>query len=530
LFLTVGITLTVHAMISFRSTKEHFLRLVEADIDHYGRLIKRATHDGMLLNLKEEVQATIERLGEGPELSTIRVYDLQGTTMMSAQENEIGDRIALESETCSSCHCAGGASATTALERRSLARVANGVEVLRHLSVIENEPSCSTAACHAHPPDQGVLGILEVEMSMEPLESTLQTSRRQFLWTTLILIGVVGVVVAVFIRRLVHYPVMQLYEGTLRIAGGDLDTRIEPHGRHELARLAVAFNQMADDLSAARQEITQWSQQLEEKVVEKTEELSRAQRQVLHMEKMSSLGKLSATVAHELNNPISGMLTYAKLVRRELRNQPLEEDVREELNRYLGLMEKECSRCGGIVQNLLLFARHKGAAMVAVDLNAVVDQALMLVRHHLTISGITLHSELLEGDSEIVADAGQLQQALVALFVNAVEAMAGQEDGELTVRLRGTPDEVWIDVGDTGVGIPPEVLPQIFEPFFSTKEKESGVGLGLAVVYGIVERHGGRIEVESKVGQYTIFHLRLPRRAAAPDEGPTTDSSRGVPI
>ena len=117
--------------------------------------------------------------------------------------------------------------------------------------------------------------------------------------------------------------------------------------------------------------------------------------------------------------------------------------------------------------------------MAPVDLNEVVDRALMLVRHHLTISGISLHGELLEGDSEIVADAGQLQQALVALFVNAVEAMSGQDDGELKVRLRGTPDEVRIDVEDTGVGIPPEVLPQIFEPFFSTKEKESGVGLGL---------------------------------------------------
>ncbi len=128
-----------------------------------------------------------------------------------------------------------------------------------------------------------------------------------------------------------------------------------------------------------------------------------------------------------------------------------------------------------------------------------------------------------------MADAGQLQQALVALFVNAVEAMSGQEDGELTVRLRGTPDEVQIDVGDTGVGIPPEVLPQIFEPFFSTKEKESGVGLGLAVVYGIVERHGGRIEVESQVGQRTVFHLRLPRRAAARTKRAPDDSARIEP-
>ena len=261
--------------------------------------------------------------------------------------------------------------------------------------------------------------------------------------------------------------------------------------------------------------MTQWSQKLEEKVVEKTEELGRAQRQVLHMEKMASLGKLSATVAHELNNPLSGMLTYARLVRRELAEQPMDAGIREELTRYLSLIEMECSRCGAIVQNLLLFSRRTGAAMAPIDLNEVAERSLMLVRHHLQIKGIKLHSELLDGNRQIVADAGQIQQALVALLVNAIEAMSGLENGKgkLTVRLRGSDDEVQIDVGDTGAGIPPEVLPQIFEPFFSTKEAEKGVGLGLAVVYGIVQRHGGRIEVESQVGRGTVFHLRLPRQA-----------------
>ena len=157
--------------------------------------------------------------------------------------------------------------------------------------------------------------------------------------------------------------------------------------------------------------------------------------------------------------------------------------------------------------------------MASVDLNQVVQRSLMLVRHHLEISGVKLQCELLSGDSRIVADEGQLQQALIALLVNAVEAMKGLQGGEgqLSVRLRGTADEVEIDVADTGVGIPPEVLPQIFEPFFSTKEAENGVGLGLSVVYGIVQRHGGRIEVESQVGQGTVFHVHLPRNAAWQD-------------
>jgi signal transduction histidine kinase len=172
-------------------------------------------------------------------------------------------------------------------------------------------------------------------------------------------------------------------------------------------------------------------------------------------------------------------------------------------------VQHESTRCGSIVKNLLLFARSGGGDMSIVDLNEIVDRSLMLVRHHMEISGVALEFRPLEGDSKVFADGNELQQALVALCVNAVEAMKG--GGTLSVRLSGDEASVSMDVEDTGTGIAPDALPHIFEPFFSTKEKESGVGLGLAVVYGIVHRHKGIIGVESKLGRGTTFHIVLPR-------------------
>lgn len=530
LSITVAAVLAVHAILSYRSTKEHYLRFVDAEIDRSSGLIRRATHDGMLLNRLDEVQSTIERLVEEPDLSAIRVYDKDGGIVLSSSVAEIGRVINLESATCRTCHGAVGAGETSILQRRGLVPVAGGPDILRHLAVIENEPSCGTAACHYHPPEQRVLGILEVEMSMAPVDAALGAAQRQLSWTTVILIVICGAVAGVFIRRLVHNPVLRINEGTRRIAAGNLDTRIDVRGNHQLARLGEAFNLMVDDLRSARHELSEWSRTLEEKVDEKTKEVQAAQHEVMHMERMASLGKLSATVAHELNNPISGVLTYARLVRRELEDQALDDDVREELVRYLTLMEKECSRCGAIVHNMMTFARRTGAKMESIDLNEVLERSLMLVRHHLEISNVGLRTERLAGDSVIVADAGQIEQALVALLVNAVEAMGTNSEcrAEITVRLSGSANNVEIVVADTGVGIDPDVLPHIFEPFFSTKGSESGVGLGLAVVYGIVRRHGGTIHVNSTPGRGTAFRLRLPRHPERQKDD-ETDACAPVP-
>jgi two-component system NtrC family sensor kinase len=352
----------------------------------------------------------------------------------------------------------------------------------------------------------------------------MRAQTRDLVLSSLLMVALIGAASALFIYRVVRVPVRRLIAGTERVARGDLDTRIDVGTRNQIGQLAESFNSMTADLRKAREELTAWSEKLERKVVEKTDELSHAQQQIVQMEKMASLGKLSATVAHELNNPLAGIVTYAKLVARSLGEAGFEPGERDEVARYLDLIQKESLRCGDIVRNLLVFARVSGGEFALQRLNPILERAVMLVRHHLEIKGIRLAFVPLGGDDQVVCDADQVQQALLALLVNAVEAMP--QGGTLTLRGDGDEGTVRLVVSDTGVGIPPDALPHIFEPFFSTKEGGTGVGLGLSVVYGIAQRHGGRVEVDSAVGRGTTFTLHLPRNPGAKAPSPASGPGR----
>lgn len=531
LSLIVAVVLTAHAVIGFRTTQSEITGLIRNDARRTSNLVRRATHDGMLLNQLEEVQLALERMGGGPDVLALRVFDKKGKIVMSATPTEIGSHSAMSDDACSGCH--DRASDTiTGHEDMAIIERDSGADVLRHLSVIANEPSCANADCHAHPREQTVLGVLDLEMSLAPAQSALASARGHLIVTSVVLLALTGLVTWLFIRRLVHRPTRRLRDAAIRVAAGDLSVQVEVRGHHELARLSRAFNRMISDLAEARRQVERWSQRMEAKVVEKTEELQRTQRQVLHMEKMASLGKLAATVAHELNNPLGGILTYARLTERELEDATLSAESREEINRYLSVIQRECTRSGNIVRNLLLFARQGGEERGPVNLSDVLDHSLQLIEHHLQMHNLELNDERGTSETFVWGNAGQLEQAMVALFVNAVEAMSHEDDGRggtLTVRLlnRGH-DTAGFEVADTGVGIPPELRHQIFEPFFSTKGEQSGVGLGLAVVYGIVQSHGGRIEVESELGKGTLFRIDFPRFSSdelAPSEPPRNEQS-----
>ena len=513
LLLTIVIVFVTYGLLSFRSISTEWNHSVEQWGLKFAELAKRATNHGMLLNRKDDVQYVVQLVGSSPGVEALHVYDKHGTIAFSDHASEVGERVDMKAEACVICHDKTDSFRPVQTANRTrIYRNPAGKRILGIIEPIENEPRCAASGCHAPVSEQSILGVLDVQMSLDPLDVALRDARRRSFWLTIAVALMVSAATIAFVYRIVRRPVLRLHEGTLRIAAGDLDSKIDVRSTDELGQLAGAFNHMTDDLRKARAEAATWSQRLEQKVMEKTDELSRIQRQVLLMEKMASLGKLAATVAHELNNPLGGILNYAKLVERELREGTLDGASRLEMERYLTAIQQESRRSGDIVKNLLLFARQSRRRLAQVRLSIVIDRGLLLMRHRMDLGQILLAQCLEPGDDGVVCDADQIQQALVALVVNAIEAMEETNGGTLGIRLIPQNEAVDLEVSDTGVGIPDEALPHIFEPFFSTKDKESGVGLGLAVVYGIVRGHGGTIDVKTTPGQGTTFTIRLPRQ------------------
>jgi len=503
-----------YSMVSFVLVRDRWTSLTYDCADRTSELVKAATHYGMLLNRKEEVHHTIRQIAGSQGVAGIRIFNKSGTIVFSADAAQIGQTVNETTDACLGCHQDNlPKSELSQAGRARTYTTPEGETILAVINPIHNDPECGNGGCHANAGEGAILGVLDVQMSLAGMEAELQKSQFHMVWMTVLLILLIGAGAMVSMVLWVRRPLRKLYAGTTAVARGDLSTRIDIQGHDEIGSVARGFNKMATDLERAREELTQWSETLEEKVIEKTRELGRAEQQVLRMDKLASLGKLSATVAHELNNPLAGILNYSMLAQRTIEESTLSSATKTELCRYLDLIAKESGRSGDIVRNLLLFAKRTAVDVQPVGVNEIVERSLMLVRHHLEISNVELKKQLLEGDDTIVCDAGQIQQAVVALLVNAVEAMAPGGGGTIGVTITGDATHVSIEVSDTGQGIAPETLPDIFEPFFSTKNEQAGVGLGLSVVFGIAQAHGGSIEVSSSPQRGTKFCLTVPRGA-----------------
>jgi two-component system NtrC family sensor kinase len=506
LFLVMSVGLATFTYLNVKSEADALLEQVKLAALRTTDLIKESTHYSMLINRKEDIHQIFENFSQMPGFEAIRIYDKKGEVIFTTLPEEASTKVTINSEACQVCHrYPEPLKALETEERHRIITAPDGHRILALINPIENEPACYGSGCHLDPEDKFILGVLDVQMSLAAVDADIAHNRRQTILASVVLVVSVLLVTGLLIWTLIRAPVRKLTAGTRAIAEGNLDYTIPLDQKDEIGELANSFNSMTLELKKAY------------------EELKRIQTHLIQVEKMVSLGKLCASVAHELNNPLGGILTYARLTQRKLSSSDLTPERLSSIQEDLSMVADETTRCGNIVKNLLLFSKRQIGEFAVVDLHQILDRCTQLIEHHLKLNSIELVKSYQGKKAEVICDKDQIQQAFLAILDNAVGAMP--QGGTLNIvsnqNLRKM--KVRIQIQDTGPGISPEDLPHIFEPFYTTKKEGKGVGLGLSVCYGIIERHDGTIEVSSTLGRGSTFITELPLH-------PGENSSNKFPI
>jgi len=466
--------------------RRHLIAEVRRSAHQLSETVKSSTRHDMLLNQRGSVHRIINTIGRQDGIRKVRIFNKDGAIIYSTDPQDAGRMVDKQGEECYACHAVDRPLERLPIaERTRIFQLPDSGRILGIINPIYNEPSCWEGSCHAHEPTQKVLGVLDISMSLDEVDRDMESSQRWLLLIGLAAIGTVSLMIYCLVNRIVLRPVNEIVAATRKVAGGDLHHQIALSNRDEIGMLAESFNDM-------------------------TRKLSEAQRQIYQSEKLAAVGQLAAGVAHEINNPLTGVLTYASFLLKRAEDKP-------EFKEDLDVIVRETKRCRQIVRGLLDFARQMPPEKQACDLVEIVERAVQIVQVQLAARRVELRKQLRADLPQVHVDANQIQQVLVNLLLNASDAigdgggaitlgadLAPQEDGAGD---RARQIEVW--VRDTGSGIAPANLEKIFDPFFSTKGRK-GTGLGLAVAWGIIEKHNGRIEVQSEVGKGTTFRVLLP--------------------
>jgi two-component system NtrC family sensor kinase len=502
----------------FRSVNEDYMKsVISENGNNIGFLVEGALYQSMMENDQTSLQRVLDQINSMSGIDNVSMYDKNNNL---AYTSILNDSILHSDPDCISCHqnldelFSPMEKSYRIVDATSECAMNPNSPRLRNLlikSPILNNPSCSTAACHAHSPDEKVLGSLIIKMPLQGLDSALKESTTDFFLLASLLTVFLILFLIFFTNKKIKNPLNQLILASEAVTRGDRSKRLEikTNQLSDMRMVSHAFNEMLDNIQSATLELENWSQQLEYKVQKKSEELGQAQNELINIERIASLGKLSLSVAHEINNPLSGILVYAKLVQKQLGNPNLDQDKINNMLKHLRLIESETKRCGDIVKGLLDFSRKDQEGFEPKHLHEILIDTFELMNHTMKIADIHFISDLAAKKDLISCSPNQIKQACLAIMVNATEAVA--KNGEILVRTYNTDENhVTVEFTDNGIGIAQEDISHIFEPFFSTKGKTTGIGLGLSIVHGIVQSHKGKIEVKSERGKETTFALSLP--------------------
>lgn len=499
-------TMGLFAYFSLGALERMSIQEAIKDIDNLSETILSTTFHQMLVDDRQQVYRSIEEVSTQKGIKNIRLINKYGTIRFSTDPDEVGTQVDKTAAACNMCHAEWARKPLTeasSMRRSRRYSDGDGQEVMGIARGIYNQENCTTAACHIHSPDMHMLGVLDVSVSLAEMHQQIANFRRGFIFWTIGMLIMLILTLTFLTKRLVNRPLGKLLTHTRLLSQGELSLQIEDVERDEMGELEEAFNDMTNNLRNAQQELQNLASSLEAKVEERTRQIQDIQNQLVRSEKLASLGELVAGIAHEINNPLTGIMVFSSLT---LDNPGLPADFRSDIETIF----RESQRCAGIVQGLLEFSREATPEKNPESLNTILEKTLRLLENQAGFHDIDIRRYFDHNLPTILVDANQLNQVFINIIINAAQAMPDGGKLELTTGLDKSGNQLFVRVRDTGCGIPEENLKRIFDPFYTTKES-GGTGLGLSVSYGIVENHGGTIEVESRVGEGTTFVVLLPR-------------------
>lgn len=521
LYLALALTLAmlVFTLLVVRHQRDQLLQEVESHVAQISEVIKKSTRFAMLTNQPNYVDRIIRDVGNQGSIEKVRILSKDGTIIHSTYLPEIGLKVDRKAEACVLCHLSEASLEQLPQSQRSrIFATPAGERMLGSMDVIRNEPSCHSANCHVHSKAQSVLGVLDIVYSLGEIDRTMRANAITMAAYSLGFIVIASLCVGFFVHRLVYVPLRDLETGAKRLSSGNLEQVIPVRSEDEFGQLAASFNAMTATLRNSQSELREWGHTLEQKVAKRTQELRIAEAETVRTEKLASVGLLAAGIAHELNNPLTGVLTFTSLLRKKM---PAGSADAEDLD----LVIRETKRCATIIRRLLDFAREKAPEKKFTDLNQVIEDTARIIERPAFFRDIEIAMDLDRNLPVVWVDADLIKQVMMNMLVNAQHAI--EQEGSITVRSRRFPQPkspepgmepvpmVEISIIDTGCGIPEKNLKRIFDPFFTSKEVGKGTGLGLSVSHGIVKAHGGVIEVESAVGKGSTFRIYLPLEPSA---------------
>ena len=472
------LVILVTSMFSFNFYRDTMINQVEQSGEQLGRMLTTSMRYNMQLNRQDSLKYTIENFSKHEDLAMVRLFCREGRVIYSSipGENEL---IFDDKAVCMTCHGQDNQIKFPPPNQKTLSFTGKDGE--RYLSVftpIMNEKSCSTAKCHYHSPEKKILAVLDVTMPLSHLDEKITTGNLRTAAFALMAIILFSAISLLVIRRLLLRPIAKLTEATSRVAIGEWTNPISGAQQDEMGDLIRHFNRMQEKLQVY-------------------------QHQLILSDRLASMGRIAAGAAHEINNPLTGILTFAE----DLIDEAPPNDARIE---DYQIIKRETLRCRQIVRSLLDFARQDKPEISSLNINEVLKLTIALVEKLPQFQNCTLQTQFQKDIPLVRGDGGQLQQVFLNLMINAAQAMP--EGGEVFIITRHEPGNPLIEVlvRDSGIGIKPEDQKRIFDPFFSKKSIGKSHGLGLSVTFGILEQHGGSIEVSSKPGEGATFIISLP--------------------